>query len=102
MSGRSKSARSHQNRNQVGHHDEWVRDVAYANTTLGVHYDRVVSGGEDNKVKIWKKEGEQGEWTLESEIIKDAPVWRVEFSPIGNLLSICCQCNPISAADAEG
>lgn len=66
-----------------------MRDVAYANTSLGVSYDRLASCGEDNKVKIWKKEGQDGEWQLEAEIAREAPVWRVEFSPIGNLLSVC-------------
>mgnify|MGYP006278985281 CR=1 FL=1 len=76
-------------RNKVGFHDEWVRDVAYASPNVGINYQRIVSGGEDNKVKIWKKEGQDAEWELESEIDKEAPVWRVEFGPLGNLLSVC-------------
>lgn len=74
---------------KVGSHDEWVRDVAYARNNIGINYERIVSGGEDNKVKVWKKEGPDAEWELESEIAKDAPVWRVEFAPLGNLLSVC-------------
>ena len=62
---------------------------------VGVDYDRVASAGEDNKVKVWKKKAD-GEWELESEIERDAPVWRVEFSPIGNLLSVCSGDNQTS------
>ena len=41
--------------NLVGSHEEWIRDVCYAPQHVGVDYDRVVSGAEDCKVKIWKK-----------------------------------------------
>jgi protein transport protein SEC13 len=74
---------------KVGFHDEWVRDVAYANSPAGSSARRIVSGGEDNKVKIFVKEGNDGEWNLETELVKDAPVWRVGFSFTGNLLSVC-------------
>jgi len=77
------------NREKIGFHDEWVRDVAYYNSDLPTDTSRVVSGGEDNKVKIWRKDGDQGEWKLEKEITKDSPVWRVDFSPVGGLLSVC-------------
>lgn len=76
-------------REKIGSHDEWVRDVAAYNSDLPTESQRVVSGGEDNKVKIWRKDGDQGEWHLEKEISKDSPVWRVEFSPVGGLLSVC-------------
>ena len=46
----------------IGSHDEWVRDVSWASNDLGVTYDRVVSGGEDNKVKIWTKQGADALW----------------------------------------
>ena len=74
--------------NKVGSHDEWVRDVSWASNNMGITYDRVVSGGEDNKVKIWKKAGIDAEWQLEAEIDKQAPVWRVEFNLMANLLSV--------------
>lgn len=63
--------------------------MAYANDPSGSSARRIVSAGEDNKVKIFVKEGSDGEWTLQNEIVKDAPVWRVSFSFTGNLLSVC-------------
>jgi WD40 repeat protein len=80
--GKSKLQHFYHFRNKVGFHDEWVRDVNYSQN---INYQRIVSGGEDKKVKIWKKQGEQDEWSLESEIEKEGPVWRVQFAPIGNL-----------------
>lgn len=62
----------------------------------------MVSAGEDNKVKIWKKKASANpssteyEWELESVIEKEAPVWRVEFSPVGNMLSVCSGDNQTS------
>lgn len=62
----------------------------------------MVSAGEDNKVKIWKKKvsanpsSTEYEWELESVIEKEAPVWRVEFSPVGNMLSVCSGDNQTS------
>ena len=81
---------------EVGSHDEWVRDVAWSSDNLGITYDRIVSGGEDNKVKIWKKAGVDANWELESEIDRQAPVWRVEFNSMGNLLSVCSGDNSTS------
>jgi WD40 repeat protein len=73
----------------IGTHEEWVRDVSWASNNMGMTFDRIVSGGEDKKVKVWKKAGVDAEWQLESEIDKQAPVWRVEFNLMSNLLSVC-------------
>ena len=80
-------------REKIGFHTEWVRDVCYLTSSTST--TRAVSGGEDNYVKIWKRE-QEGEWELEKEISKEAPVWRVEFSPVGGLLSVCSGDNQTS------
>lgn len=48
------------------------------------------------KINENQKEGQEGEWVLESEIVKEFPVWRTEFNPMGNLLSVCCGDNQTS------
>lgn len=86
---------------EVGSHDEWVRDVAWASGNLGLNYERIVSGGEDNMVKIWIKKGPDANWELESQIDRQAPVWRVGFNPMGNLLSVCSGDNSTSLYKEE-
>eukprot|EP00345_Euplotes_harpa_P000495 CAMPEP_0168317724 /NCGR_PEP_ID=MMETSP0213-20121227/61_1 /TAXON_ID=151035 /ORGANISM="Euplotes harpa, Strain FSP1.4" /LENGTH=187 /DNA_ID=CAMNT_0008318669 /DNA_START=376 /DNA_END=939 /DNA_ORIENTATION=+ len=74
---------------KVGSHDEWVRDVSFAPASIGVAHARVVSGGEDSRVKVWKCAEGSEEWELETEILINEPVWRVEWNPMGSLISVC-------------
>ena len=41
---------------EVGAHGDWVRDVAWCNN-IGLVHDTIASCSEDQKVKIWRKEG---------------------------------------------
>ena len=61
---------------KIGEHSDWVRDVAFSGN-VGVSGDMIASCGEDEKVQIFKNEGE--DWKTK-EIQVGVPAWRVSFS----------------------
>ena len=67
-------------------HTDWVRDVAWCNN-IGMMTDTIASCSEDQTVRIWKKNQNKFE---EAQVIKNAngPVWKVSWSPLGNILAI--------------
>lgn len=70
----------------IGQHKDWVRDVAWA-PNLGLQYEMVASASEDNSAKIWIKQND--EWRELKDIAQNYPVWRVSWSPTGNVLTVC-------------
>ncbi|KAF2271330.1 WD40 repeat-like protein [Westerdykella ornata] len=64
---------------------------------LGIHHlvtareaQRAASAGFEGKVKIWSAEGENGEWSLDGEIVdgnKPGDVWAIALSADGNYLA---------------
>ena len=71
-------------------HEDWVRDVAFANN-IGLPYEIVASCSEDRTVSICKRI--DNKWT-ETKLPKfRVPVWRVSWSLAGNLLAVACADN---------
>ena len=69
-------------------HGDWVRDVAWA-PNIGLPMHTVVSCSQDRTVLIWKSKDCLG-WSKKP-LAKDPfpdTLWRVNFSPAGNLLAV--------------
>lgn len=89
--------------NDVGHrweqehctmaaHSDWVRDVAWA-PNLGLPLNTIATAGQDGIVNICSEERD-GRWS--SKLLHDfgTPVWRVNWSVTGGLLSVSdAKCN---------
>ena len=68
-------------------HADWVRDVAWSEN-LGLPMNTIASCGQDGKVFIWTQSEPRGPW--QSRRLHDfgAPVWRVSWSTMGNILAV--------------
>lgn len=74
---------------ELAGHTDWVRDVAWA-PTIGVPGHTVVSCSQDRTVLVWKSGDAAAPWSKRP-LAKDAfpdTLWRVAFSPAGNLLAV--------------
>lgn len=84
---------------ELGGHSDWVRDVAWAPHAP----DCLASCSQDRTVLVWKYQGgadsgDGGKWSscpLSEEPFPDA-LWRVTWSPAGNLLAVAGGDNRIS------
>jgi protein transport protein SEC13 len=69
---------------QLGTHDDWVRDVAWAPGTLT---STIASCSQDRCVKIWSKQ--DGQWKMSFALPQfSSVVWRVSWSVSGNILAV--------------
>jgi len=75
-------------------HSDWVRDVAWG-SNLGSTYETIASCSEDQSVYIWRK-GKEGDWESTLIVKLSAPVWRVSWSPTGNMLSVAAGDNVVT------
>lgn len=68
-------------------HTDWVRDVAWSEN-LGLPMNTIASAGQDGKVFIWTQSEPRGVW--QSRLLHEfgAPVWRVSWSTMGNILAV--------------
>ena len=68
-------------------HTDWVRDVAWSEN-MGLPMNTIASAGQDGKVFIWTQSEPRGAW--HSRLLHDfgAPVWRVSWSTMGNILAV--------------
>lgn len=81
-----------QNRDNA-HHD-WVRDVAWA-PGLGLQSSTIASCSEDKTAVVWVEE--DGVWRKAAKpIVFGHKVWRVSWSPMGNILAISQGDNKVS------
>jgi protein transport protein SEC13 len=75
---------------ELGKHDDWIRDVAWCNN-IGLMHDTIATCGEDQKVKIWKREHIEGQdqltWSTK-DISFSTPIWKVSFSNVGSMLAV--------------
>lgn len=89
-------------------HSDWVRDVAWA-PNVGLPRSYVASCGQDRRVFIWTKDGEQKKWEkvaldaggLEGNANSEdgkfpSVVWRVSWSLAGNILAVSCADGKVS------
>lgn len=75
-------------------HQGWVRDTAWA-PNIGVPYETIASCSQDGAVYIWR-ENEKGDWN-KTEIKKENEViWRVSWSPTGNILAVTSGDNQVT------
>mmetsp|Transcript_42557 Transcript_42557/g.31159 ORF Transcript_42557/g.31159 Transcript_42557/m.31159 type:complete len:214 (+) Transcript_42557:324-965(+) len=70
-------------------HQDWVRDVAWANN-IGLTHETIASCSEDNKVKIWRNTNPANpkEWQMVKEVNLGVPAWKVSWSLVGNMLAV--------------
>lgn len=91
---------------ELSGHSDWVRDVAWA-PNIGVPFHTIVSCSQDRTVLVWKSaDGSAGTWSmrpLRAEPFPDT-LWRVNFSPGGNLLAVAGGDNHVTMwrENAEG
>jgi protein transport protein SEC13 len=72
---------------ELARHTDWVRDVAWA-PNIGVPCHTVVSCSQDRTVLVWKStDGTSWSSKQLGEQFPDT-LWRVNFSPAGNLLAV--------------
>ena len=72
---------------QLRAHGDWVRDVCWS-VNMGLPMNTIASCGQDNKVFIWTQNEPGGEWN--KTLLNDfgAPVWRLSWSVMGNVLAV--------------
>ncbi|KAJ3088178.1 GTPase-activating protein S13 [Quaeritorhiza haematococci] len=78
-------------------HSDWVRDVCWA-PNIGLPNSYLASCSQDKTVLVWSHDPATGSWTkkaLKSDPFPDV-VWRVSWSPSGNILAVSCGDNKIS------
>jgi len=76
------------------HHDDWVRDVAWA-PSLGLMSNTIASCSEDQTVIIWTEQN--GYWKKSPRPLQfKHKVWRVSWSPMGNILAVAQGDNKVS------
>ena len=68
-------------------HADWVRDVAWSEN-LGLPMNTIASCGQDGKVFIWTQSEPRGPWQSRQLHDFGAPVWRVSWSTMGNILAV--------------
>jgi len=81
--------------NNDNKHGDWVRDVQWA-PSLGLFHSTIASCSEDQSVIIWGLDGEGGQWKKQEEIKFQHKVWRVSWSPMGNILAVSQGDNKVS------
>lgn len=69
---------------QIGTHDDWVRDAAWA-PNVGMKHDLLATCSESG-VKIWKRDAE--DWEEMKSLDVGGAAWRVCWSPTGNMLTV--------------
>ena len=76
----------------IGTHENWVRDVAFANN-IGMPCETIATCSEDNTVVIRQKL--EGKW-IDTKLPKfRVPVWRVSWSLAGNMLAVAAADNNV-------
>ncbi|KAJ1566487.1 60S ribosomal protein L20, partial [Cladochytrium tenue] len=81
----------------IGGHNDWVRDVCWA-PNVGLPSSCIASCSQDKTVYVWTQEQPGTQWTkkpLRSEPFADV-VWRVSWSPSGNVLAVSCGDNKVN------
>ena len=68
-------------------HGDWVRDVAWSEN-MGLPMNTIASCGQDGKVFIWTQSEPRGAWQSRELHDFGAPVWRVSWSTMGNILAV--------------
>lgn len=68
-------------------HGDWVRDVAWS-ANMGLPMNTIATCGQDGKVFIWTQNEPGGAWN--HRLLNDfgAPVWRLSWSVMGNVLAV--------------
>ena len=68
-------------------HDDWVRDACWS-VNMGLPMNTVGTCGQDGKVLIWTQNEPGGVWN--KTLLNDfgAPVWRLSWSVMGNVLAV--------------
>lgn len=75
-------------------HSDWVRDVAWSPSILSKSY--IASASQDKSVRIWTSDASNpGQWTSQ-QIEFDTVLWRVSWSPSGNILAVSGGDNKVS------
>jgi protein transport protein SEC13 len=67
-------------------HQDWVRDVAWA-PNVGVPVNVIASASEDQTVRIWSQDENNGPWKEHILHTFHAPVYRISCSLTGSILS---------------
>ena len=69
-------------------HSDWVRDVSWSPTLLTKSY--IASASQDRTVRIWTSSNptDSNSWTLSKTLEFGAVLWRVSWSPSGNILAV--------------
>ena len=62
----------------IGQHDDWVRDVSWCNN-IGLTQEMIASCSEDQKCKIFKREG-KAKWACMELGDFNVPLWKVSWS----------------------
>ncbi|KAI9348307.1 WD40-repeat-containing domain protein [Zopfochytrium polystomum] len=78
-------------------HGDWVRDVSWA-PNIGLPSSLIASCSQDKSVFIWSQEQPGAQWTkkaLKPDAFPDV-VWRVSWSPSGNVLAVSSGDNKVS------
>eukprot|EP00474_Spongospora_subterranea_P008926 CRZ09384.1 hypothetical protein [Spongospora subterranea] len=78
----------------VLHHKDWVRDVAWA-PSHGIPSHCIASCSEDKTCIIWTEES-SGQWRKSKVLEFKQKVWRVSWSVMGNILAISQGDNKVS------
>jgi protein transport protein SEC13 len=76
-------------------HGDWVRDVAWSEN-MGLPMNTIASCGQDGKVFIWTQGAPGGAWASRELHDFGAPVWRVSWSTMGNILAVSDGNNTVS------
>lgn len=73
---------------ELNGHTDWVRDVAWM-PNIGLSLQTIVSCSQDRSVRVWRSKDGQN-WSSELLTAEPFPdtLWRVHFSPAGNLLAV--------------
>lgn len=75
-------------------HTDWVRDVAWSPSILSKSY--IASASQDKTVRIWTSDASNpGQWTSQ-QLEFDSVLWRVSWSPSGNILAVSGGDNKVS------
>lgn len=75
-------------------HSDWVRDVAWSPSILSKSY--IASASQDKTVKVWTADASNpSQWTSQT-LEFDNVLWRVSWSPSGNILAVSGGDNKVS------
>lgn len=79
----------------AGAHSKWIKDVAWAPPTAGSNVQTLATGSDDQTVIIWSEDS-VGSWKPLKKLSFSAPVCRVAWSIMGDILSVSLQRGPVS------